>query len=50
MKSSSQILESAKNQSLSIKDCLKLIGIKELTANIYAIPKDHHLKKERIPA
>ncbi|WP_255070616.1 hypothetical protein [Lacihabitans sp. LS3-19] len=50
MKTSNQTTESTKNQSLSIKDCLKLIGIKELTANIYAIPKGDHLRKTGLSA
>lgn len=41
------ILENPKFQaSLGIKDCLKLIGIKELTANIYAVPKGKKPKNE----
>ena len=42
--------ESTKPSLLSVKDCLKLIGIKELTANIYAVPKANKSKKEMLPA
>ncbi len=42
MKTLSNSLELSK-LNLSIKDCLKMIGIKELTANVYEIPKN--LKK-----
>ncbi len=44
-------LENPKNPSvLGIKDCLKLIGVKELTANIYAIPKGKRPKSELLQA
>ncbi len=42
MKTTYNSLES-NNSNLNIKDCLKMIGVKELTANVYAIPKN--LKK-----
>lgn len=45
------ILQNSNNQaSLGIKDCLKLIGVKELTANIYAVPKGKKHKNELQPA
>lgn len=44
------IFENKKNQtSLGIKDCLRLIGVKELTANIYAVPKGKKTKNELLP-
>jgi hypothetical protein len=44
------IFENTKKQtSLGIKDCLRLIGVKELTANIYAVPKGKKTKNELLP-
>lgn len=45
------ILDPSKNpSSLGIKDCLRLIGLKEITANIYAVPKGKKPKSELLPA
>ncbi len=45
------ILDSTKNSSsLGIKDCRRLIGLKEITANIYAVPKGKKNKSELLPA
>lgn len=50
MNNITNIIENPKNQSsLGIKDCLKLIGIKELTANIYAVPRGKKTKTELLP-
>jgi hypothetical protein len=38
-------LENQRNTSLSIKDCLKLIGVQEIAANIYAVPKNNKSQK-----
>jgi hypothetical protein len=45
MSATIQNLESKKTSSLSIKDCLKLIGFQEITANIYAVPKNNKSQK-----
>ncbi|MCP9755591.1 hypothetical protein EGI26_10530 [Lacihabitans sp. CCS-44] len=51
MEQVTNIFENPKNQSsLGIKDCLKLIGIKEITANIYAVPKGKKNKSELLTA
>jgi hypothetical protein len=51
MEQVTNIFENSKNQSsLGIKDCLKLIGIKEITANIYAVPKGKKNKGELLTA
>ncbi len=51
MEQITNIFENTQNQtSLGIKDCLKLIGLKELTANIYAVPKGKKPKNELLPA
>ncbi|MCF8323814.1 MAG: hypothetical protein K9I84_02560 [Leadbetterella sp.] len=51
MEQITNIFENTKNQtSLGIKDCLRLIGLKELTANIYAVPKGKKPKNEILPA
>ena len=50
MNNIANILETPKTQvQLGIKDCLKLIGIKEITANIYAVPSGKKTKKELLP-
>jgi hypothetical protein len=36
------------SQHISIKDCLRLIGIKELTANIYAVPSKRKEKEVKL--
>jgi len=33
--------------NLNIKDCLKMIGIKELTANVYEIPKKNQISNSK---
>lgn len=51
MKQVTNTLENSNNQSgLGIKECLRLIGIKELTANIYAVPQGKKPKTELLPA
>jgi hypothetical protein len=46
MSNSIQNLEKKRNTALSIKDCLKLIGVQEITANIYAVPKNTKSQKQ----
>jgi hypothetical protein len=51
MKQGTNNLENSNTHSgLGIKDCLRLIGIKELTANIYAGPRGKKPKSELLPA
>ncbi|NBA88079.1 hypothetical protein GVN16_20070 [Emticicia sp. CRIBPO] len=40
--------EDSGSQHISIKDCLRLIGIKELTANIYAVPSKRKEKEVKL--
>lgn len=40
--------EGSDMQHITIKDCLKLIGIKELTANIYAVPSKRKEKEAKL--
>jgi hypothetical protein len=45
-KSTSKDIENL--SKLGIKDCLKLIGFEELTANIFAIPKNKKKFKQSV--
>jgi hypothetical protein len=38
-KNKEKMIETSNSEYLSIPDCLKMIGMKEVAANIYSIPK-----------
>lgn len=45
-KNSENSIVNSKSEFLSIHDCLKMIGMKEATANIYVLPARKHIAQQ----